>query len=77
MCAGSDLVLGEQGTAAPEGGVDALGCTGVRARRAGGSEEQVEEFFALGMLCHLIVSTGADEMDASWTRTLAAGTRHC
>ncbi|MGW2033433.1 TetR/AcrR family transcriptional regulator [Streptomyces spinosus] len=43
---------------------------------SGGTEEQVQEFFALGMLCHLIVSMGADEVDAPWTRTLAAGIRH-
>lgn len=43
---------------------------------SGGSEEQVQRFFAVGMLCHLIVSMGADEVDAPWTRTLAAGIRH-
>ncbi|MEU8472894.1 TetR/AcrR family transcriptional regulator [Streptomyces sp. NPDC029006] len=43
---------------------------------SGGSGPQVQEFFARGMLCHLIVSMGADEVDAPWTRTLAAGMRH-
>ncbi|MEV5746295.1 TetR/AcrR family transcriptional regulator [Actinoallomurus sp. NPDC052308] len=43
---------------------------------SGGTEQQVQEFFALGMLCHLIVSMGADEVDAPWTRTLSAGIRH-
>ena len=43
---------------------------------SGGTEEQVQQFFALGMLCHLIVSMGADDVDAPWTRTLAAGIRH-
>ncbi|MER5966635.1 TetR/AcrR family transcriptional regulator [Streptomyces sp. NPDC002057] len=43
---------------------------------SGGSERQVQEFFALGMLCHLIASTGADEVDAPWSRTLSAGIRH-
>ncbi|KUN77420.1 TetR family transcriptional regulator [Streptomyces bungoensis] len=43
---------------------------------SGGTDEQVQEFFARGMLCHLIVSMGADEVDAPWTRTLAAGIRH-
>ncbi|MEU3516896.1 TetR/AcrR family transcriptional regulator [Streptomyces sp. NPDC006654] len=43
---------------------------------SGGSEEQVQEFFALGMLCHLIVSMGAGEVDAPWTRTLTAGIGH-
>jgi hypothetical protein len=28
------------------------------------------------MLCHLIVSMDADEVDAPWTRTLSAGIRH-
>ncbi|AZM45141.1 TetR family transcriptional regulator [Streptomyces sp. WAC 06738] len=43
---------------------------------SGGTEEQVQEFFARGMLCHLIVSAGADAVDAPWTRTLAKGIRH-
>ncbi|MFC8278229.1 TetR/AcrR family transcriptional regulator [Streptomyces sp. NPDC057271] len=43
---------------------------------SGGTERQVQEFFATGMLCHLIVSMGADEVDAPWTRTLAAGITH-
>ncbi|MBP2586898.1 AcrR family transcriptional regulator [Streptomyces sp. PvR006] len=43
---------------------------------SGGSERQVQEFFALGTLCHLIVSMGAGEVDAPWSRTLAAGIRH-
>ncbi|MFF1556272.1 TetR/AcrR family transcriptional regulator [Streptomyces sp. NPDC058279] len=45
-------------------------------RASGGTRAQVQEFFARGMLCHLIVSMGADEVDAPWTRTLAAGIRH-
>ncbi|MGV9245182.1 TetR/AcrR family transcriptional regulator [Streptomyces sp. NPDC003710] len=40
---------------------------------SGGSEEQIQTFFAVGMLCHLIVSMGADEVEAPWTRTLTAG----
>ncbi|MGW2743601.1 TetR/AcrR family transcriptional regulator [Streptomyces sp. NPDC001450] len=43
---------------------------------SGGSEQQVQEFFSRGMLCHLIVSMGADAVDAPWARTLAAGIRH-
>jgi AcrR family transcriptional regulator len=43
---------------------------------SGGTEQQVQEFFALGMLCHLIVAMGAEEVDAPWTRTLSAGIRH-
>ena len=43
---------------------------------SGGTEQQVQQFFALGMLCHLIVSMGADEVDAPWTRTLSTGITH-
>ncbi|GHE65246.1 hypothetical protein GCM10014715_18530 [Streptomyces spiralis] len=43
---------------------------------SGGSEQQVQEFLALGMVCHLIASMGADEVSAPWTRTLSAGIRH-
>ncbi|MFF4958854.1 TetR/AcrR family transcriptional regulator [Streptomyces sp. NPDC001222] len=43
---------------------------------SGGTEAQVQEFFARGMLCHLIVAMGADEVDASWIRTLSTGIRH-
>lgn len=43
---------------------------------SGGDDSQVQEFFARGMLCHLVVSIGAQEIDAPWTRTLAAGIRH-
>jgi hypothetical protein len=43
---------------------------------SGGTEGQVQEFFARGMLCHLIVSMVADEVDAPWIRTLAAGITH-
>ncbi|MFJ7586816.1 TetR/AcrR family transcriptional regulator [Streptomyces sp. NPDC097617] len=43
---------------------------------SGAAEVQVQEFFARGMLCHLIVSMGADEVDAPWTRTLTAGIKH-
>ncbi|MFI9785176.1 TetR/AcrR family transcriptional regulator [Kitasatospora sp. NPDC051984] len=43
---------------------------------SGGSDEQIQQFFAIGMLCHLIVSMGADEADGPWMRTLAAGVTH-
>ncbi|MGW2650437.1 TetR/AcrR family transcriptional regulator [Streptomyces sp. NPDC001393] len=42
----------------------------------GGSEGQIQQFFAAGMLCHLIVSMGADEADGPWMRTLSAGITH-
>jgi AcrR family transcriptional regulator len=43
---------------------------------SGGTGQQVQEFFARGMLCHLITSIGADEVDAPWARTLAGGIEH-
>jgi AcrR family transcriptional regulator len=43
---------------------------------SGGSEEQVQQFFATGMLCHLLVSVDADAVSAPWTRTLSAGIAH-
>ncbi|MFJ5265114.1 TetR/AcrR family transcriptional regulator [Streptomyces sp. NPDC088387] len=43
---------------------------------SGGSEQQVQQFFATGMLCHLIVSLDADGIDAPWIRTLSAGITH-
>ncbi|MGW6918731.1 TetR/AcrR family transcriptional regulator [Kitasatospora sp. NPDC054939] len=43
---------------------------------SGGSEGQVQEFFAVGMLCHLLVSVDAGAVDAPWTRTLSAGIAH-
>lgn len=43
---------------------------------SGGDERQVQDFFSRGMLCHLIVSVDADEVDAPWARTLTAGIEH-
>ncbi|MBH5338089.1 TetR/AcrR family transcriptional regulator [Streptomyces pactum] len=43
---------------------------------SGGDERQVQEFFAVGALCHLLVSVDAAAVDAPWTRTLAAGITH-
>jgi AcrR family transcriptional regulator len=43
---------------------------------SGGSDEQVQDFFARGMLCHLVVAVNADGVDAPWARTLAKGIRH-
>ncbi|RKN12016.1 TetR/AcrR family transcriptional regulator [Streptomyces radicis] len=43
---------------------------------SGGSDAEVQRFFAVGTLCHLVVSLGADEVDAPWTRTLNEGIRH-
>ncbi|MGW1990986.1 TetR/AcrR family transcriptional regulator [Embleya sp. NPDC001921] len=43
---------------------------------SGGDDAEVQRFFAIGMLCHLVSAIGADEVDAPWTRTLTAGVRH-
>jgi hypothetical protein len=36
----------------------------------------VQEFFAVGMLCHLVMAVNADAVDAPWARTLSKGIRH-
>lgn len=43
---------------------------------SGGTEEQVQAFFATGALCNAVVTMGADSVDAPWARTLSAGLRH-
>ena len=43
---------------------------------SGGDEEEVQTFFARGMLCHLIVSVDAGGVDAPWARTLTKGVVH-
>ncbi|MFD0786074.1 TetR/AcrR family transcriptional regulator [Micromonospora azadirachtae] len=43
---------------------------------SGASEEQVQEFFARGALCNLVVTMGAEGLDTPWAKTLAAGLRH-
>ena len=43
---------------------------------SGASEHEVQQFFATGLLCHLIVAIDADQIDAPWARTLSAGIRH-
>ena len=44
--------------------------------RSGGSDSQVQQFIALGQLCHLIVMADLDGVDAGWARVLTAGMRH-
>jgi AcrR family transcriptional regulator len=39
-------------------------------------DPQVQEFFARGMLCHLVVAVDAAHVDAPWARTLSEGIRH-
>lgn len=43
---------------------------------SGGTEEQVQQFIAMGQLCHLIVSAQLDGVEAAWARTLTRGIRH-
>lgn len=43
---------------------------------SGAGDAEVQRFFAVGMLCHLLVSVDAQDVDAPWTRTLTAGVRH-
>ncbi|MFJ5774200.1 TetR/AcrR family transcriptional regulator [Streptomyces sp. NPDC093094] len=43
---------------------------------SGGGDQQIQQFFAVGMLCHLLVSVDAEAVDAPWTRTLTAGITH-
>ncbi|MBO2447930.1 TetR/AcrR family transcriptional regulator [Actinomadura barringtoniae] len=43
---------------------------------SGAAEADIQRFFAVGMLCHLVVSLDAQELDAPWARTLSAGLRH-
>lgn len=43
---------------------------------SGGSDQEIQQFFAVGMLCHLIVALDAETVDARWAATLTAGIRH-
>ncbi|MBR7675160.1 TetR/AcrR family transcriptional regulator [Streptomyces daliensis] len=43
---------------------------------SGAPEAEVQRFFAVGMLCHLVVALGAHELDTPWARTLSEGLRH-
>ncbi|MDO3702699.1 TetR/AcrR family transcriptional regulator [Micromonospora sp. C28SCA-DRY-2] len=43
---------------------------------SGASDEQLQEFIAMGALCNVVVTMGADDVDAPWARTLSSGLRH-
>lgn len=43
---------------------------------SGGSDAQVQQFVALGQLCHLIVTADLVGVDAPYARILTAGMRH-
>lgn len=43
---------------------------------SGASEADIQRFFAMGTLCHLVVAIDAHEVDAPWARALSDGLRH-
>lgn len=44
--------------------------------RSGGSGAQVQQFMAIGQLCHLITTLGLDMVDEPWSAVLTNGIRH-
>jgi AcrR family transcriptional regulator len=44
--------------------------------RSGCTDAELQQFFAYGQLCHLIVTAGLDAVDQPWARALVAGFRH-
>jgi len=44
--------------------------------RSGCTDQQVQQFFANGQLCHLIVTADLHDVDEPWARALTAGFRH-
>lgn len=44
--------------------------------RSGADDAQVQQFFAYGQLCHLIVTAGLEQVPEPWARALTAGFRH-
>nr|BFE60915.1 TetR/AcrR family transcriptional regulator [Dactylosporangium thailandense] len=45
-------------------------------RVQGADDQQIQQFVAYGQLCHLIVTTGLDDVDESWAHALTFGMRH-
>lgn len=43
---------------------------------SGGADTQVQSFFATGALCNVVLTMGAQDVDAPWARTMALGLRH-
>lgn len=43
---------------------------------SGAADEEIQLFFARGMLCHLLVALGVPTVDARWARTLSDGFTH-
>ena len=44
--------------------------------RSGASDQAVQRFIAYGQLCHLIVTTGIDDVPDEWASIVSAGIRH-
>ncbi|MGC4768521.1 TetR/AcrR family transcriptional regulator [Micromonospora sp. DT44] len=44
--------------------------------RSGAGDAQVQQFFAYGQLCHLIVTAGLEQVPEPWARALTAGIQH-
>ena len=44
--------------------------------RSGGSDDAVQQFIAFGQLCHLIVTTGLEDVPESWANVVSHGIRH-
>lgn len=44
--------------------------------RSHGSDDQVQRFIAYGQLCHLLVTTGIDEISDEWAAILSHNMRH-
>ncbi|MFI5912134.1 TetR/AcrR family transcriptional regulator [Dactylosporangium sp. NPDC051541] len=45
-------------------------------RSIGAGDAHIQQFIALGQLCHLIVTAGLDDVDESWARALTSGMTH-
>ncbi|MFB9908812.1 TetR/AcrR family transcriptional regulator [Allokutzneria oryzae] len=43
---------------------------------SGAPESDIQHFFSVGMLCHLVVAMGAEKVDAPWAKLLSNGIRH-
>lgn len=43
---------------------------------SGATDEQIQHFIAMGALCNVVVTMGAESVDAPWANTLSAGIRH-
>jgi len=42
----------------------------------GADDMNIQQFFAFGLLCDLVLAIGAESDDARWAQTLSAGLRH-